>query len=83
MDNAAAEMYSGQEAKRQWWKDRQDVDFELSCLVEKPRLTTPEQALSRWFLIKVKALRIITTIHPCPIMASAVTLQKDLRQLAP
>ena len=36
MDNAAAEMYSSQEAKRQWWKDWQDVDFELSCLVEKP-----------------------------------------------
>ena len=35
MDSAAAEMYSSQEAKRQWWKDRQDVDFELSCLVEK------------------------------------------------
>ena len=35
MDNAAADMYSSQEAKRQWWKDRQDVDFELSCLVEK------------------------------------------------
>ena len=35
MDNAAAEMYSSQEAKRQWWKDWQDVDFELSCLVEK------------------------------------------------
>ena len=30
MDNAAAEMYSSQEAKRQWWKDRQDIDFELS-----------------------------------------------------
>ena len=49
MDNAASEIYSSQEAKRQWWKDRQDVDFELSCLVEKPRLTTSEQALSRWF----------------------------------
>ena len=35
MDNAAAEMYSSQEAKRQWWKDQQDVDIELSCLVEK------------------------------------------------
>ena len=35
MDNAAAEMYSSQETRRQWWKDRQDVDFELSCLVEK------------------------------------------------
>ena len=35
MDNAAAEMYSSQESQRQWWKDRQDVDFELSCLVEK------------------------------------------------
>ena len=30
MDNAAAEMYSSQEDKRQWWKYRQDVDFELS-----------------------------------------------------
>ena len=29
MDSAAAEMYSTQEDKRQWWKDRQDVDFEL------------------------------------------------------
>ena len=58
MDNAAAEMYSSQEAKRQWWKDWQDVDFEISCLVEKPRLTTSELALSRWFSIKVKALII-------------------------
>ena len=83
INNAAAEMYSSQESKRQWWKDRQDVDFELSCLVEKPRLTTSDQALSRWFSIKVKALRTITTIHPCLIMASAVTFQKDLRQLSP
>ena len=35
MNNAAAEMYSCQEAKRQWWKDRKDVDFELSCIFEK------------------------------------------------
>ena len=35
VDSAAVEIYSSQEAKRQWWKDRQDIDFELSCLVEK------------------------------------------------
>ena len=35
MDSAAAEMYSSQEAKRQWWKHQQDNDFELSCLIEK------------------------------------------------
>ena len=28
-------MYSSQEAKSQWWKDWQDVDLELSFLVEK------------------------------------------------
>ena len=35
MDITATDMYSIQESKCQWWKDRQDVDFELSCLVEK------------------------------------------------
>ena len=35
MENAAAEMYSSQEAKQQLWKDRQDIDLNISCLVEK------------------------------------------------
>ena len=35
MDNAADEMYSSQESKLQWRKYRQDVDFEIICLVEK------------------------------------------------
>ena len=34
VDNAAADMYSSQEAKHQWRKERQDVDYKLSCLVE-------------------------------------------------